>query len=255
MAIKAVIYAADIKLAKGLINILMPDKVEAHLFTSLEHCKRYLGSNDVDIIYVCTRDESPSQTGEILKEASRSKETSVLYHHQEEETIIDRKGVSEGVETGDLYHCESQASTIKEPKDADPGPAGFAGRKKILIAEDDLQIAKVVKHKLESMGYEVAHAADGKEAIIKTNEMKPDVVILDVMMPKYTGTEVARMLRLDQKFENLPIIIITASGADEIKDTALKYGADRYIRKPFKLSELVETIQELLNERINGLTN
>ncbi|MDR1568333.1 MAG: response regulator YycF [Streptococcaceae bacterium] len=112
--------------------------------------------------------------------------------------------------------------------------------KKILIVEDEKPISDIVKFNLTKEGYETVTAFDGEEAIQKFNEENPDLVLLDLMLPKVDGLEVAREIR---KTHNTPIIMVSAKDSEFDKVLGLELGADDYVTKPFSNRELVARIK------------
>ncbi len=116
-------------------------------------------------------------------------------------------------------------------------------RTRILIADDDPVILRFVKANLEARGYEALTALDGAEAVEVVERELPDLVILDIMMPKMDGFEVCRRLR---EWSKVPIIMLSARGEVTDKVTCLNLGADDYITKPFGVSELLARIQAVL---------
>lgn len=115
--------------------------------------------------------------------------------------------------------------------------------KKILVVDDEKLIVKGIRFSLEQDGMEVDCAYDGEEALIKEKENKYDLILLDVMLPKYTGFEVCQMIR---EFSDVPIIMLTAKGDDMDKILGLEYGADDYITKPFNILEVKARIKAIL---------
>ena len=117
--------------------------------------------------------------------------------------------------------------------------------KKILIADDEPDILEIVSYNLGNEGYEIVNARDGDDALQKARASKPDLIILDVMMPNKTGMEVCRLLRLQPEFQNTLIIFLTALN-DEISHVkGLEYGADDYISKPVSPKVLVSKVNAL----------
>ena len=112
---------------------------------------------------------------------------------------------------------------------------------KILIIEDEADLVKGLKLNLTDEGYEVSWAFDGQEGLRKALEEAPDLIILDIMLPKMSGLEVCRELR--QKKANVPIIMLTAKGEEVDKVVGLEIGADDYITKPFSIRELLARIK------------
>lgn len=117
---------------------------------------------------------------------------------------------------------------------------------KILVVDDETHIVELVRFNLEKEGFEVVAAHHGLEALQLVDDEQPDLVVLDIMIPYLDGLEVCKRLRQDERYHNLPIIMLTAKG-DEI-DTVLglEMGADDYIKKPFSPRELVARVKARL---------
>lgn len=115
--------------------------------------------------------------------------------------------------------------------------------KKILVVDDEKLIVKGLKFSLLQEGYEVDCAYDGGAALEMAQKTEYDVVLLDVMLPVYTGFEVCQMIR---EFSNMPIIMLTAKGDDMDKILGLDYGADDYITKPFNILEVKARIKAII---------
>jgi diguanylate cyclase (GGDEF)-like protein len=116
----------------------------------------------------------------------------------------------------------------------------------ILVVDDDPDIARFVEVNLRSAGYDVAVAGDGQEALDKAGELRPDLVLLDVMMPRIDGFEVAQRLRKNPQTANTSIIMLTAKALSADKVTGLQSGADDYIIKPFDPIELLARVKGTL---------
>jgi diguanylate cyclase (GGDEF)-like protein len=116
----------------------------------------------------------------------------------------------------------------------------------ILVVDDDPDIARFVEVNLRSAGYDVAVAGDGEEALEKAGEIRPDLVLLDVMMPRIDGFEVAQRLRRNPQTANTSIIMLTAKALSADKVTGLQSGADDYIIKPFDPIELLARVKGTL---------
>jgi diguanylate cyclase (GGDEF)-like protein len=116
----------------------------------------------------------------------------------------------------------------------------------ILVVDDDPNIARVIEVTLRSAGYDVAVAADGQEALEKAGELRPDLVLLDVIMPRIDGFEVARRLRKNIRTSNTCIIMLTAKALSADTVTGLQSGADDYVIKPFDPIELVARVKGTL---------
>jgi DNA-binding response OmpR family regulator len=113
----------------------------------------------------------------------------------------------------------------------------------ILVADDEKHIVQLVKLYLTNEGYQVETAADGQEALEKARRLRPDLIVLDLMMPRLDGWEVCRRLR---KESNVPIIMLTARTEDVDKIVGLELGADDYVTKPFNPRELVARVKAVL---------
>ncbi len=118
--------------------------------------------------------------------------------------------------------------------------------KKILVVDDEKPISDIVKFNLTKEGYEVVTAYDGEEALAKVQEEDPDLIILDLMLPKIDGLEVARQVRKDR---DTPIIMLTAKDSEIDKVLGLELGADDYVTKPFSNRELVARVKANLRRQ------
>jgi DNA-binding response OmpR family regulator len=125
-------------------------------------------------------------------------------------------------------------------------------RKRVLVVDDEIYIVHILEFTLTMEGYEVLTAADGEEALRKIEQDRPDLVVLDIMMPKLDGYEVCRRLRQDDEFRSLPVILLSAKGRPIDRETGLEVGADDYIVKPFSPRRLLEKIRELLERQQLG---
>ena len=117
---------------------------------------------------------------------------------------------------------------------------------KILVVDDDRQIVRLVSSYLEQAGYAVTTAYDGEMALRQLRQERPDLMILDLMLPGRDGWDVTRVVRSDQALANLPIILLTARVEDTDKIVGLEVGADDYITKPFNPREVVARVRALL---------
>jgi DNA-binding response OmpR family regulator len=113
----------------------------------------------------------------------------------------------------------------------------------ILVADDDPQLLRLMTRNLEFEGYEVLSASDGQQALEQIESHMPDLVLLDVMMPKMDGFTVCHRVR---EFSSVPIIIVTARGQDQDKVRGLDLGADDYLTKPFSVEELLARVRAVL---------
>ncbi|MFN3712287.1 MAG: Hpt domain-containing protein [Alcanivoracaceae bacterium] len=116
----------------------------------------------------------------------------------------------------------------------------------VMVTDDSVTVRKVTTRLLERNGYEVMTAKDGVDAVAKLEERKPDLMLLDIEMPRMDGFEVASHVRHDSRLKNIPIIMITSRTGEKHRERAFEIGVDRYMGKPFQEGELLETIHELL---------
>jgi chemosensory pili system protein ChpA (sensor histidine kinase/response regulator) len=116
----------------------------------------------------------------------------------------------------------------------------------VMVTDDSVTVRKVTTRLLERNGYEVMTAKDGVDAVAKLEERRPDLMLLDIEMPRMDGFEVASHVRHDSRLKNIPIIMITSRTGEKHRERAFEIGVDRYMGKPFQEGELLETIQELL---------
>ena len=116
----------------------------------------------------------------------------------------------------------------------------------IHIVEDEQPIITLVKYNLEKEGYKVSSSDNGNEGIEDIKRLFPDLVLLDWMLPDFSGVEICKILKKEKKFKEIPIIMLTAKGEDEDKIKGLNSGADDYITKPFSFPELLAGIKALL---------
>ena len=117
---------------------------------------------------------------------------------------------------------------------------------KILIVDDEPNIVISLEFLMKKEGFEVAVASDGEEALAKVASFSPDLILLDVMMPKKSGFEVCEALRADPQHSGLQIVMLTAKGRDTEVAKGLALGADAYFTKPFSTKELVAKVKEML---------
>jgi two-component system phosphate regulon response regulator PhoB len=116
----------------------------------------------------------------------------------------------------------------------------------ILVVEDEAALVTLLRYNLDREGFRVAEARDGEEALLMAREQKPDLVLLDWMLPLLSGLEVCRQLRRSPETRNVPIIMLTARGEEGDKLRGLDSGADDYVTRPFSPSELIARIRAAL---------
>jgi len=119
----------------------------------------------------------------------------------------------------------------------------------VLAADDDEDILALIAFRLERSGYTVILARDGEEALALARDERPDLAVLDVMMPKLDGFELTRRLRMDEATSRMPIILLTARAQDADLQRGFDVGADDYLRKPFNPQELRARVQAILGRR------
>lgn len=125
----------------------------------------------------------------------------------------------------------------------------------IVIAEDEDALATLLQYNLEKEGYRVLVAGDGEEALLVIDEEKPDLLLLDWMLPKVSGIEVCRRLRGRPETRNIPIIMLTARGEESDRVRGLDTGADDYLTKPFSMVELIARMRAVLRRIRPGLAD
>ncbi|OGC23376.1 hypothetical protein A2291_06930 [candidate division WOR-1 bacterium RIFOXYB2_FULL_42_35] len=119
-------------------------------------------------------------------------------------------------------------------------------KKRILVVDDEPDQVEMIKMLLEINNYEVLAAYDGGQALAKARSEKPDLIILDLMLPVMEGFDVCRLLKFDSKYSSIPIILFTAKASEEDRKAGEEVGADAYINKPFDPDVLLEKIKTLL---------
>jgi two-component system, OmpR family, phosphate regulon response regulator PhoB len=117
---------------------------------------------------------------------------------------------------------------------------------KVLVVEDEEALSQLLTYNLSKEGYQTATCMNGDEAIIAIDEERPDIVLLDWMLPNTSGIEICRQLRSTNATRDLPVIMLTARGEEEDRIRGLELGADDYVTKPFSMSELVARMKAVL---------
>lgn len=120
-------------------------------------------------------------------------------------------------------------------------------KKKILIVEDEESLLKLESILLTSKGYEVLGVGDGQAALDVIAKIKPDLVLLDIMLPEIDGFEVCRRIKADEATRHIPVVMLTAKKSREDMARGEQVGADWYITKPFKSAMVIETIQRFID--------
>lgn len=119
-------------------------------------------------------------------------------------------------------------------------------KKRILVIDDEVDLVNLLTMRLEAEGYEVLSALDGRSGLDKAREERPDLILLDVMMPIMDGYQVCRFLKFDDELKNIPVIMLTARIQEKDKNIGKNVGADLYLTKPCDLNELSQKIRAYL---------
>lgn len=119
--------------------------------------------------------------------------------------------------------------------------------KRILVVDDEMYIVNILDFTLGSEGFKVVSAANGEEALRKALEITPDLIVLDVMMPKIDGYEVCRALKAKEETKHIPVILLTAKDRDADREKGREVGAELYMTKPFSPTRLLEEVRALLH--------
>ena len=126
---------------------------------------------------------------------------------------------------------------------------------RILVVDDEIYIVHILDFSLGMEGYEVLTALDGEQALERLKNDKPDLIVLDIMMPKVDGYEVCRAIKTNPETQHIPVILLSAKGRNVDQKMGFDVGADDYITKPFSPRKLVERINALLGQTVSERTN
>lgn len=119
---------------------------------------------------------------------------------------------------------------------------------RILIAEDEPDIRELVAFTLRFAGHEVTTTMNGEEALHKAGELIPDLIMMDVRMPRMTGYDACRAMKADDKLKDIPVVFLSAKGQDAEIQVGLEAGAEEYLLKPFAPDQLVERVKAILSK-------
>jgi CheY-like chemotaxis protein len=119
---------------------------------------------------------------------------------------------------------------------------------KILIVDDEVHLIEMLQMRLEANGYEVVTAVDGEEGVEKVKSETPDLIILDIMMPKMDGYETCKILKNDPRYSKIPIIFLSARALEDDMQIGKEKSADALVKKPFETPDLLARIKELLEK-------
>lgn len=117
-----------------------------------------------------------------------------------------------------------------------------ASKARILIVDDEADLVSVLRMGLEIEGFEVSSASDGEEGLRRAREDRPDLLVLDLMLPKMDGYKVCRALKFDERFKSMPIFILSARSGEQDRRLALDMGADLFVTKPYDMADLIARI-------------
>lgn len=120
--------------------------------------------------------------------------------------------------------------------------------KKILVVDDEVDLVDALAMRLENDGYEVIKALDGKEGYEKAQSSQPDVVVLDLRMPRMDGFQVCRLIKFDETLKHIKVLILTAHNSESARKSCRDVGADALLAKPYEYAELLQTMRQLVGE-------
>ena len=120
--------------------------------------------------------------------------------------------------------------------------------KKILIVDDEVDLVETVRFPLEMEGYHVLVSYNGEDALNQARKENPDLILLDLMLPKLDGYKVCRLLKFDDKYKHIPILMLTAKTQEKDKALGMETGANEYITKPFEMDDLLKKVKKYLNK-------
>ncbi|NWF91295.1 MAG: response regulator [Syntrophaceae bacterium] len=121
-------------------------------------------------------------------------------------------------------------------------------KKKILVVDDEPDLVETVRFPLEIEGFNVLVSYNGEDALNLARKENPDLILLDLMLPKLDGYKVCRLLKFDEKYKHIPIIMLTAKTQEKDKVLGMETGADEYVTKPFDMDELMKKVKQYLNK-------
>ncbi len=124
---------------------------------------------------------------------------------------------------------------------------GSNGRKRVLVVDDDPLVVKILRSPLEREGYDVSVASHGLEALKRVKEHRPDLIILDILMPLLDGFKVARLLKFDRRFKDIPIIVLTSRATEGERKMGEQVGANEFLFKPFRPPYVLEVVKRYLD--------
>jgi len=120
--------------------------------------------------------------------------------------------------------------------------------KKILIVDDEMDLVETVRFPLEMEGYQVLVSCNGEDALNQARKENPDLILLDLMLPNMDGYKVCRLLKFDDRYKHIPILMLTAKSQEKDKILGMETGANEYITKPFDIRDLLKKVKMYLNQ-------
>jgi len=124
--------------------------------------------------------------------------------------------------------------------------------KKILVIEDDPKMLRIIKDRLEANNYQIITAVDGEAGLNKARSEKPDLILLDILLPKLNGFTICRLLKFDETLMSIPIIMLTAKTSENDLEIGKKVGADAYLVKPFDPAILLLIIEQFIAKSVTA---
>jgi two-component system alkaline phosphatase synthesis response regulator PhoP len=121
-------------------------------------------------------------------------------------------------------------------------------RAKVLVVDDEEYIQHILNFSFCAEGYEVVTASDGEEGVSKARDEKPDIIVMDIMMPKMDGYEACKQIKTDPQTKDIPVILLTAKGRDADRKLGIEVGADDYVVKPFSPGRLIERVEGIMKK-------
>ncbi|MBM4308319.1 MAG: response regulator [Deltaproteobacteria bacterium] len=118
--------------------------------------------------------------------------------------------------------------------------------KRILVVDDEVDLVETIRFALELEGYDVLVAYNGEEALNQARKENPDLILLDLMLPKLDGYKVCRLLKFDERYKHIPILMLTAKTQEKDRATGMETGANEYITKPFEMDGLMKKVKNYL---------
>jgi len=120
--------------------------------------------------------------------------------------------------------------------------------KKILIVDDEVDLVETVRFSLETEGYQVLVSYNGEDALNQARKESPDLILLDLMLPKLDGYKVCRLLKFDDRYKHIPILMLTAKTQEKDMALGMETGANEYITKPFEMDDLLKKVKTYLSK-------